>query len=238
VTVVATQAPGVVLQVPDDLGLPGGEDTLALAPVGRDVFDRIAHDHPAGADRPGSLVDVEAMGPALLSAAAVDPLLSEQDARTVLDEWPAGEVDALLEEVFALVPSDPVDRAWWRLERDTALRLEMDYCAPLALPHSVFLGSTSTVWTGHDRELALAWELRRRATCPGCGTRPDEWERDREAYIPDVRGPDKGCEVKQMTESQLSDEDRKAGVHVILEPRELVEARERAEQNDSESVDA
>lgn len=206
-------AAGAVLDVAG-LPLPGDADTLTLAPVPRDVFDRLMHEHPPTGD--GDLVDIAGLGPHLLAAAAVAPALTVDEAREVLDEWPAGDVDVVLEQAFALCVPEPVERAWWRLERDVALRLEMDYCAPHGLPHSHFLGGPAG-WTGHDRELALAWLMRRNATCPGCGTRPDEWQRDPYAYVP-TPVLDKGCEVLKGAESQLEDRDREAGTRIVLVP--------------------
>jgi hypothetical protein len=48
------------------------------------------------------------------------------------------------------------------------------YCVPRGLPHSAFLS-----WDQDDQDKALAWEAERRAHCPDCGTRRDEWDPDR-----------------------------------------------------------
>lgn len=39
----------------------------------------------------------------------------------------------------------------------------MRYCAPLGVPHSVFLG-----WDSDDQAKALAWQLLDDDKCPGC----------------------------------------------------------------------
>lgn len=217
--------------VPGDLTVPGHDDArvLVLGRIDPLVFDALVHEHPAADDTAGGFVDVAAMTPALLAAAVTQPVLTEEQAAELDDDWPAGEVEDLLNHVFALVSAGSIDRAWWRLERDDALRIEMDVCTSLGVSHSHFLGGPPC-FTQQDRDLAVAQELRRLATCPGCGTRDDEWKRDPDAYIPDAIGRDKGCEVKALTEAQLTPEDREAGVHVILEPRAVVEAREAAEE--------
>lgn len=46
----------------------------------------------------------------------------------------------------------------------------MEYCAPLGIPHSVFLK-----WDPDDQDKAIAWSRRQKARCPGCGTIPEDW---------------------------------------------------------------
>lgn len=60
------------------------------------------------------------------------------------------------------------------------MRAELDYCVPLGIPHSTFLG-----WSAADRGYALAWTINKNATC-SCGTRKDEWDEDSFAYMPDT----------------------------------------------------
>lgn len=207
---------GRVLAIPDDLDLPGsfGADTLALAGVDRHVFDAIAHDHGA-VDQSGAMRDQPAFTTALLTACALAPLLDPVQARTLVDQWPSGEVEWLLEECLRLCLPEPVDRAWWRLETEPRLRAEMDYCAPLGLPHSHFLGGPAD-WSAHDRELAMGWAMRKAQTCPGCGTRRDQWERDRQAFDAELYDCP-GCFLRAAAEKQLPDESR-AHVHVHLAP--------------------
>lgn len=75
----------------------------------------------------------------------------------------------------------------------------MSYCAPRGIPHSLFLGRVVEAgepqWLDADRDKALWWLIHDRMTCPGCGTRPDEFENDPDAYIPEPHHC-RGCEVK------------------------------------------
>lgn len=41
-------------------------------------------------------------------------------------------------------------------------------------------------WEDGDRQKAIAWELRKRETCPRCSTRPDEWQGGKRLYKPHV----------------------------------------------------
>lgn len=204
--------PGVVLDAAE-LNLPGGQDTLALAPCERPVFDRIAHDHPAAdGDDP---FDLQGMGPELLAACAADPRLTVEEARDLLGWWPYGDAQEVLERCLGMCLPTAVDRAWWRLERDPRLRAEMDYCGPAGLPHSQFLGGMP-LWSEHDRELALAWNLRRRATCAGCNTRRDQWDGNPQAFDADAEECP-GCWVLSRARKRLKD-DQHEYVHVYLTP--------------------
>lgn len=175
----AEPAPGRVWQVPSDLLVPGHDDadTLVLAPVDRPTFDALVHAHLSASvvTEVGALVDTDALDAALLAECTVAPKLTVEQARELLDDWPPGECDDLMGCVFELCPDQgALDRAWWRLERDPSLRVEMSLCANLGIPRSQYLGG-GTVWTQTDRDLAMAHELRRIATCGGCGTRRDQW---------------------------------------------------------------
>lgn len=48
--------------------------------------------------------------------------------------------------------------------------MEMEYCAPLGIPHSQFLR-----WLPEDQDKALAYEVFKRTTCHRCGTIPEDW---------------------------------------------------------------
>lgn len=61
------------------------------------------------------------------------------------------------------------------------LRAELDYCVPLGIPHSRFLG-----WDQDDQDKALAYIEQMSTVCSGCGTRKVDWELDRNAYIGDL----------------------------------------------------
>lgn len=94
----------------------------------------------------------------------------------------------------------------------------MEYCAPRGIPHSVFLS-----WEPSDQDKALAWARLNRATCKGCGTRPDEWDEsrggDRDAYhVDEYTCP--GCfELGQHAE-QAGNSNRKPppGTRAVLTP--------------------
>lgn len=49
----------------------------------------------------------------------------------------------------------------------------MDYCGPLGIPRSVFLGRTvedgEPYWTKTDVDWALSWQQVKNETCQGCG---------------------------------------------------------------------
>lgn len=87
----------------------------------------------------------------------------------------------------------------------------MRYCAPKALPHSTFLA-----WSDDDQDKALAWQRFEDETCPGCGTRPDEWEHDRTAFVGDQTRC-LGCEVLAQERENVPDDAK--GVHVRLVTR-------------------
>lgn len=52
----------------------------------------------------------------------------------------------------------------------------MAYCGPRGLPLLHFLGGPPG-WTQHDRDAALAWLIRERRRCQGCGTLREDWDR-------------------------------------------------------------
>lgn len=73
----------------------------------------------------------------------------------------------------------------------------MAVCAEYRIPHSLFLS-----WSPLDRDKAIWYQVRQRLTCPRCGTRPDEWDDDHNAYVADWHHC-RGCEVKARAEDQL-----------------------------------
>lgn len=89
------------------------------------------------------------------------------------------------------------------------------------------VGPTDPQWLDTDRGYALAWSANKAATCPGCGTRDDEWDVDEDAYISDhVTCP--GCQrLQEHAESNLERRGDKVlpGQHPHLVPREVYEAR-------------
>ena len=81
---------------------------------------------------------------------------------------------------------------------DPTVRLELDYCVPRGIPHSVFLG-----WDRDDRDKALWWLIHQRQTCSACGTRPEQWDEaqggDLHAYAAEPYHC-RGCEVMAQGE--------------------------------------
>ena len=99
---------------------------------------------------------------------------------------------------------------------DPQLRLELAVCASYGMPHSAFLA-----WSHADRDKAIWWHIRQRQTCPGCGTRAEEWDErlggHRHAYDPrEVRC--RGCEVLESKRASLTGDEGR-GVHIELRPR-------------------
>lgn len=77
-------------------------------------------------------------------------------------------------------------------------------------------------WSEDDQDKALAWRKEERLHCPGCGTRRDEWEADRFAYVvQDDRCP--GCEILAQERRQIPEEGSD-GVRLYLIPRSLATA--------------
>jgi hypothetical protein len=46
----------------------------------------------------------------------------------------------------------------------------LDYCVPLGIPHSTFLG-----WLEEDQDKAIAWQRSKLGRCQECGTPIHEW---------------------------------------------------------------
>lgn len=88
---------------------------------------------------------------------------------------------------------------------------------PLGIPHSAFLA-----WDEADRDAALAYRREMAARCDGCGTRPDEWEADPNAYIGDFYTCP-GC--LRLEEERDNIGENKRGVHTRLLPAHVALAR-------------
>lgn len=188
------------------LVLPDGVTELVLTPLDPAGFDALQADHH---DENG--LDEEAFGAALVAACTG---LTIEEAAALWEESPVDATDELFGQALELCLPGGADRAWWRLEHHSGLRAEMGYCGPAGVPHSHFLGGPPT-WTVHDRDLAVAWAARTAATCRRCGTRPDQWARDMDAFVPDLyRCP--GCRVIKDAESQIGPREREDGVEVVL----------------------
>lgn len=97
------------------------------------------------------------------------------------------------------------------------MQLELSYCAPRGIPHSVFLGRIvgpgDPTWLEDDREKALWWMIHENERCPNCGTRHEEFDRaaggDPHAYEWKLRHC-RGCEILAQGTDSL-DRQRKAG---------------------------
>lgn len=90
----------------------------------------------------------------------------------------------------------------------------MDYCGPRGIPHSRFLS-----WEQDDQDKALAWMEIVDLTCKQCGTRIEEWENDRFAYVGQAEYCP-GCEVLGQEQENVPDGAR-GYVKVFLMPRHL-----------------
>lgn len=89
---------------------------------------------------------------------------------------------------------------------------------PLGIPHSEFL-----TWSSLDQDKALAHARDQLERCPSCGTRHEDWERDRLAFVADAYRCS-GCEAIEQEQANLrvmEEEDSTAarGMHVRLIPR-------------------
>lgn len=91
---------------------------------------------------------------------------------------------------------------------------------PLGIPHSVFLN-----WAPDDQDKALAWAKDQASRCPNCGTRQEDWDRDRFAYIAETRQCP-GCEVIGQERRNIDQWEQESGNHhhgvsVVLVPKAL-----------------
>lgn len=94
---------------------------------------------------------------------------------------------------------------------DARLREELAYCVPLGIPHSEFLS-----WSSDDQELALSYLRYKASACPGCGTRAEDWARDKDAFITHTEVCP-GCErVEQERENDVA---KRKGTRISLLPR-------------------
>lgn len=89
------------------------------------------------------------------------------------------------------------------------------------------VGPGKPQWLDTDRGYALAWARNKAETCPGCGTRADEWADDEDAYL----GDQVYCEgCARLAEEQNNirrdaDGRPRPGFHAFLAPAEVYEAR-------------
>jgi hypothetical protein len=76
-------------------------------------------------------------------------------------------------------------------------------------------------WPQDDRDKAIWSYARKRSTCPGCGTRPDEWLDDDGQPIDAYEAKThlcRGCRAHEMAQEDLGDQAPK-GVHIVLKRR-------------------
>lgn len=93
-------------------------------------------------------------------------------------------------------------------------------CAEYRISHTEFLR-----WDPDDRAKALAAYARQRRTCSHCGTRPEEWDPerggDRDAYLPTVKVPCRGCQVLDQAhndEGMAARVKQARGAQIVLVP--------------------
>lgn len=81
---------------------------------------------------------------------------------------------------------------------------------PLGLPHSEFLS-----WDEDDQDKALGFTREQAKQCSGCGTRKEDWDADRFAFVADsYQCP--GCELISMEQDNVREGLR--GVKIFLRP--------------------
>ena len=96
----------------------------------------------------------------------------------------------------------------------------MDYCAPLGIPHRVFLGRPcwgEVLWTDDDRRKALEWAADKADHCSSCHQRRSDWLdengkelRDPPFEVVEILCP--GCqEIAWHTEGE---KERRPGIHL------------------------
>ena len=97
----------------------------------------------------------------------------------------------------------------------------MELCDRWGIPHSVFRGHGDGTWTRLDRRKALAYAAYQRTVCPGCGTRPEEWDEtvggDEDAYTA-ITHRCIGCQVIADKQKSVPSGDEGHGVKVLLIP--------------------
>lgn len=181
----------------------GGVDVTVRALPPAD-YERLASGHPP--QTRGQPWNLDTFPAVLLAACVVDddpdPMTAaewaEQFERGQLSQ---GEAAALVEAAVRVNSRAPDDGVPRRFDGDGQLWLEMAYCGPKGIPHSVFLG-----WDKEDRDRALWWHIRHAETCPNCGTRAEEWDPERggdfHAYGADFAAC-RGCEVKARGQDEM-----------------------------------
>lgn len=107
----------------------------------------------------------------------------------------------------------------------------MELCRQYRIPHSLFRGHGTGAWTDLDRRKALAYETYLKSVCPGCGTRPDEWDEeaggDEDAYRA-ITHRCIGCQLIADRQKSVPTDDEGHGVKVLLIPSSVHAAMELA----------
>ncbi|MGW0948433.1 hypothetical protein ACWD4O_38580 [Streptomyces sp. NPDC002623] len=105
----------------------------------------------------------------------------------------------------------------------------MALCREYRIPHSLFRGHGDGSWTDLDRRKALAYEDYVTQVCPGCGTRPEEWDEDgggdEDAYRA-VTHRCIGCQLIADKQKTVPEGDEGHGVKVALIPTSVHAALE------------
>lgn len=104
--------------------------------------------------------------------------------------------------------------------------MELAYCVPLGIPHSTFLE-----WDPLDQDKALAWWREQKKVCRGCGTRKEEWDKDKFAYVGDIDYC-AGCEIIEQERGHiktLEEEQGRMGLAPRLVPRALAKENQEAD---------
>jgi hypothetical protein len=115
--------------------------------------------------------------------------------------------------------------AWLDPERREVLA----WCEEHGIPPSEF-----RTWSDDDQDEVLGFRREKAKVCQ-CGTHPDEWERDRNAYTIEIYECP-GCRQLELARAELSKMDlaERAGKYVYLIPTKLAvalqEAREEAQE--------
>lgn len=94
----------------------------------------------------------------------------------------------------------------------------MAFCNSHGIPHSVFLE-----WDPDDQDKALGFEKEQSKACSGCGTRKEEWDLDRFAFVADS-WTCPGCEVLAQARDDIPE--GRQGVKVFLVERRDFEERQ------------
>lgn len=139
---------------------------MTFAGVDRARFEALRLLYPP--EEPNLAWHTESFPPALIAAALAQPSLSEDEARSLYDEWVDGEGAALFQA--ALLSCDPsrIDHFQAVIATDGRLHEELSYCTSIGLEHCSFLR-----WCPDCQDKTLAFRRHERSRC-SCGLLPHE----------------------------------------------------------------